>query len=161
MPDVTIRQNRISRIESEKNMEKQLEYVLMIGVALSGKTTYLKANFKHERVALSFFDNDRKKELEYIEECLNKGKNVVVDDTNLTETIRKHHIDLAKKYNAKVRGIFMNTSIALLEKRQKSRRDPFPLPVIYKQLKLLETPMIEEGFDELIIKKDYEQPRST
>jgi len=140
---------------------RKLEYVLMIGVALSGKTTYIKANFDHERVALSFFDNNRKKELEYIKECLKAGKSVVIDDTNLTISIRKQHIDLAKKYNAKVRGILMNTSRVLLEKRQKSRHDPFPLTVIYKQLKQLETPIIDEGFDELIVKKDYEQPRDT
>ncbi|MFB5612355.1 MAG: ATP-binding protein, partial [Nitrosarchaeum sp.] len=73
-------------------MKKQLEYVLMIGVALSGKTTYIKANFNHERISLSFFDNNRKKELEYIEECLKAGKSIVVDDTNLTNTIRKQHI---------------------------------------------------------------------
>ena len=145
----------------EKYLEKQIEYVLMIGVALSGKTTYIMANFNHERVALSFFDNDRKKELEYIEKCLRAGKSVVIDDTNLTAAIRKQHIDLAKKYNAKLRGVLMNTSRVLLEKRQRSRRDPFPLPVIYKQLKQLETPVIDEGFDELIVKKDYEQPRDT
>lgn len=139
----------------------KLEYVLMIGVALSGKTTYIKANFDHERVALSFFDNDRKKELKYIEKCLGEGKSVVIDDTNLTSNIRKQHIDLAKKYNAKVRGVLMNTSRGLLEKRQKSRRDPFPLAVIYKQLKEIETPVSDEGFDELIVKKDYEQPKDT
>ena len=139
----------------------QLEYIVMIGVALSGKTTYVKANFDHERIALSYFDNDRKKEMEYIEKCLIQGKNVVIDDTNLTVAIRKRHIDLAKKYNARVRGILMNTSRTMLEKRQKSRRDPFPLSVIYKQLNQLETPLMEEGFDELIIKKDYEQPRDT
>ncbi|MBT8173921.1 MAG: AAA family ATPase [Nitrosopumilus sp.] len=133
----------------------------MIGVALSGKTTYIKTNFDHERVALSFFDNDRKKELKYIEKCLGEGKSVVIDDTNLTSNIRKQHIDLAKKYNAKVRGILMNTSRGLLEKRQKSRRDPFPLAVIYKQLKEIETPVSDEGFDELIVKKDYEQPKDT
>lgn len=140
---------------------QKLEYVLMIGVALSGKTSYIKANFDHERIALSFFDNDRKKELKYIEECLKEGKGVVIDDTNLTVAIRKQHIDLARKYNAKIRGIFMNTSRGLLEKRQRSRRDPFPLTVIYKQLRELETPMVDEGFDELIVKKDYEQPRGT
>ncbi len=139
----------------------QVEVVLMIGVALSGKTTYSKTNFDHERVTLSYFDNSRKKEQEYMEKCLSQGKNIVIDDTNLTASIRKQHIDLAKKYNAKVRGILMNTSRVLLEKRQKSRRDPFPLSVIYKQLNQLETPMIEEGFDELIVKKDYEQPRDT
>jgi len=140
---------------------RKLEYVLMIGVALSGKTTYIKANFDHERVALSFFDNNRKKELEYVKECLKAGKSVVIDDTNLTISIRKQHIDLAKKYNAKVRGILMNTSRGLLEKRQKSRHDTIPMTVIYKKLKQLETPVIDEGFDELIVKKDYEQPRET
>lgn len=142
-------------------MEKQIEYVLMIGVALSGKTSYVKANFDHERIFLSFFDNSRKKELEYIEECLAEGKNIVIDDTNLTAAIRKQHVDLAKKYNCKIRGIFMNTSAGILEKRQRSRRDPFPLAVIYKQIKQLETPLIEEGFDELVVKKDYESPKHT
>ena len=133
----------------------------MVGVALSGKTTYVKSNFDHERIALSYFDNDRKKELEYIEKCLSQGKNVVIDDTNLTEAIRKQHIDLAKKYDAKVRGVFMNTSTQMLEKRQRSRRDPFPLSAIYRQLRQLERPVSEEGFDELIVKKDYEQSKST
>jgi len=133
----------------------------MIGVALSGKTTYVKENFNHERIALSYFGNDRKKEMEYIEKCLSQGKSVVIDDTNLTAEIRKQHIDLARKYGARVRGILMNTSRGLLEKRQRSRRDPFPISVIYKQLNQLETPVIDEGFDELIVKKDYEQPRDT
>ncbi|EGG42186.1 hypothetical protein Nlim_0832 [Candidatus Nitrosarchaeum limnium SFB1] len=140
---------------------KQIEYVLMIGVALSGKTTYRNANFNYEVVALSYFNNNRKKELEYIESCLKEGRSIIVDDTNLTVSIRKQHIDLAKKFNAKVREVFMNTSAALLEQRQKRRRDSIPLPVIYKQIKELEVPTMEEGFDQLIIKKDYEQPKST
>ena len=140
---------------------KQIEYVLMIGVALSGKTTYRKANFNYEVVALSYFNNNRKKELEYIESCLKEGKSIIVDDTNLTVSIRKQHIDLAKNFNAKVRGVFMNTSTALLEQRQKRRRDSIPLQVIYKQIKELEVPTMEEDFDQLIIKKDYEQPKST
>jgi len=41
-----------------------MEYVLMIGIALSGKTTFRKANFDHEVVQLSYFGNNRKKELE-------------------------------------------------------------------------------------------------
>jgi len=102
-----------------------------------------------------------KKEMNYIEQCLKQGKSIVVDDTNLTKDIRKMHIDMAKKYHAKMIGIFMNTSRGLLEKRQRSRRDPFPLSVIYKQLNQLETPVIDERFDELIVKKDYVQPRDT
>ncbi len=133
----------------------------MIGVALSGKTTYSKANFTHERISLSYFEDSRKKEMTYIEKCLISNKSVIIDDTNLTISIRKMHIDLAKKYHCKIRGIFMNTSRTILEKRQASRRNPFPLSAIYKQIRLLETPGIEEGFNELIVKKDYEQPRDT
>lgn len=139
----------------------EIEYVLMIGVALSGKSTYVKANFDHELIRLIYFDNNRKKEISYIEECLKDGKSVVVDDTNLTVKIRKLHLDLAKKYGAKTIGIFMNTSVGILEQRQKRRRDPFPIAVIYKQIKELEVPTKEEGFDQLIIKKDYTQPKET
>ena len=131
----------------------------MIGVALSGKTTYVKANSDHEVIGLSYFDNSRKKELRYIEECLKGGKNVVVDDTNLTREIRKQHIDLAKKYDAKTIGIFMNTSTGLLYQRRMRKPNPFPLVVINKQLKDLETPTKEADFDMLVVKKDYVQPR--
>ncbi len=138
-----------------------MEYVLMIGIALSGKTSFRKANFDHEVVQLSYFGNNRKKELEYIEDCLKQGKNVVVDDTNLTRNIRKMHIDLAKKYDAQVIGIFMNTSVGLIEQRRTRRNEQFPMAVINKQLKDLETPNKDEGFDKLLVYKNYEQPRGT
>lgn len=134
----------------------------MIGVTLSGKTTYREANFpNHEVVTLSFCDNNRKEEMKAIEDNLKMEKNVLVDDTNLTRKIRKMHIDMAKNYHAKTIGIFMNTSLNLLEKRQMGRHDSFPLLVIRKQLKELETPLKEEGFDILIVKKDYMQPKTT
>lgn len=133
----------------------------MIGIALSGKTTYRKSNFEHEVVQLSYFNNNRKKELEYIEDCLKKEKSVVVDDTNLTQEIRKTHIDLAKKYNAQVIGIFMNTSRGLIDQRRMRRADQLPMAVINKQLRDLETPTKDEGFDKLIVHKDYESPRDT
>jgi predicted kinase len=138
-----------------------LEYVLMIGVALSGKTTYVKANFDHEEIRLYYFDNNRKKEMNYIEQCLKQGKSIVVDDTNLTKDIRKMHIDMAKKYNAKMIGVFMNTSIGLLHQRRMRRNEQFPLVAINRQLKELETPTKDDGFDMLVVKKDYVQPKYT
>jgi predicted kinase len=136
-----------------------MEYVVMIGVALSGKTTYREANFTDHKVIA--FDNNRNEEMKVIEEYLKEGKNIVVDDTNLTRKIRKMHIDMAKKYRAKTIGIFMNTSSNLLQQRQMRRHNPFPMVAINKQLKELETPLKEEGFDTLIIKKDYVQPKMT
>jgi len=136
-----------------------LEYVLIIGVALSGKTTYVKANFDYEEIRLCYFDNNRKKEMNYIEQRLKQGKSIVVVDTYLTKDIRKMHIDMAKKYSAKMIGIFMNTSIVLLHQRRMSRNEQFPLVVINRQLKEIETPTKDEGFETLVVKKDYVQPR--
>jgi len=130
-------------------MMNNLEYVIMIGVVLSGKTTYRKGNFEHEVVDLSMFGNIRKKELEYVEKCLKEGKNIVVDDTNLTKKIRKLHVDLAKKYDAKLIGIFMNTSIGLIKQRRWKRPDKMGMVVINKMLKEFEAPQKDEGFDDL------------
>jgi predicted kinase len=66
---------------------------------------------------------------------------------------------MAKKYNAKIIGIFMNTSIGLLHQRRMRRNKQFPLVAINRQLNELETPMKDEGFDMLVVKKDYVQPR--
>jgi len=96
-----------------------------------------------------------------MEECLKEWRSIVVDDTDLIISLRKQHIDLAKKFNARVRGIFMNTTTALLEQRQKRRRDSIPLHVIYKQNKELEVPTVEKGFEQIIVKKYYEQPKDT
>jgi len=128
-----------------------LEYVIMIGIVLSGKTTYRKGNFEHEAIALSDFGNVRKKELEYAEVCLKEQKSIVVDDTNLTKNIRRLHIDLAKKYDAKTIGIFLNTSIGLIKQRRWKRPDQLEMVVINKMLKELQVPQKDEGFDELII----------
>ena len=52
-----------------------MEYVIMIGVALSGKTSYREANFTdHKVIALSYFDNSRIAEMKIIEEYLKEGK---------------------------------------------------------------------------------------
>ena len=138
-----------------------MEYILMIGIALSGKTTYRKVNFEHEVVQLGYFSNNRKRELKYIEDCLKEGKSVVVDDTNLTREIRKSHIDLAKKYGSQVIGIFMNTSRGLIDQRRWRRADQLPMAVINRQFRDLETPTKDEGFDKFIVHKDYESPRDT
>ena len=60
---------------------------------------------------------------------------------------------MAKKYNAKMIVIFMNTSIGLLHQRRMRRNEQFPLVVINRQLREIETPTKDEGFDMLAEKK--------
>lgn len=124
----------------------------MIGSALSGKTTYCKGNLpNHEYVSLEQIRFKRKLELDLIEEYLRSGKNLVVDDTNLTRKIRKTHIDLAKKYDANVIGFYMKASRDLLARRRWKRPEIMDMVVINKMLKNLEIPDKNEGFDELYV----------
>ena len=67
----------------------------------------------------------------------------------------------AKRYGAKMIGVFMNTSIGLLHQRRMRRNERFPLVAINRQLRDLETPTNDEGFETLVVKKDYVQPRDT
>jgi len=58
-------------------------------------------------------------------------------------------------------GVFINTTIGLLHQRKMRRNEQFPLVAINRQLKEIETPTKDEGFDMLVVKKDYVQPRDT
>lgn len=122
----------------------------MIGSTLSGKTTHARKNFQdHEHISLADNSFNRKLEMNLIEGYLKRGKNIVVDDTNLTRKIRKPHIELARKYNSCVIGIYMNTPRDVLAHRRWVRSDNVEMIVINKMLKNLEIPDKNEGFDEL------------
>ncbi len=122
----------------------------MIGSTLSGKTTHSRRNYQdHEHISLADTNFNRKLEMNLIEGCLKLGKNIVVDDTNLTRKIRKPHIELARKYNSRVVGIYMNTPKDVLAHRRWIRPDNVDMIVINKMLKDLEIPDKREGFDEL------------
>ena len=68
---------------------------------------------------------------------------------------------MAKRYGAKMIGIFMNTAIGLLHQKRMGRNEQFPLIAINRQLKDFKTPTNDEGFETLVVKKDYIQPRDT
>ena len=47
-----------------------------------------------------------------IKENLKQQHNIVIDDTNLTRDTRSKHITLAKKYNAKITAVFVDTPMS-------------------------------------------------
>ncbi|MGD2106171.1 MAG: hypothetical protein PVH93_01050 [Nitrosopumilaceae archaeon] len=55
----------------------------------------------------------------------------------------------------------MNTSRGQIEQRRWRRVDQLPMAVINKQLRELETPTKDKGFDKILVHKDYESPRDT
>jgi hypothetical protein len=49
----------------------------------------------------------------------------------------------------------MNPTIGLLHQRRMRRNERFPLVAINRQLKDFETTVNDEGFEMLVVKKDY------
>jgi D-glycero-D-manno-heptose 1,7-bisphosphate phosphatase len=110
--------------------------------------------------------------LSKVEKNIKEGKIVVIDNTNLTKKTRKLFIDLAKKYSIKVDGQYFKTTIEDCQIRHlkrmyekfgeiyqtgassKHKNDPhcFGSVVLFKARKDLEEPVLDEGFNRLIMR---------
>lgn len=151
----------------------QLRMILMVGIGGSGKTTLAKAEFpSFERISLDdirmlpYWEQHRlmnlympddlptpTSKIRYIEHvlidaALKKGKEVVIDDTNLTVEIRSHHIIHAKKYGYSVHAVFFqNTSRAYEQNKKRNGKKRLDNKILNIHRMELEPPRNEEGFD--------------
>jgi len=121
----------------------------MVGLPGCGKTTFCKKYLpNHVRICLDEIENnDRYKEIEIIEENLNKGNNIVVDDTSLTKEIRAGHILRARKFNAKIKAVFFNYSILRIRIQNSEREKQVQERVLFRMKKQLVPPTKDEGFE--------------
>lgn len=107
-----------------------MEVILMIGIPGSGKTTFAKIAFpNHVHISLDRIrefshqqkqemlrkyrtdlprklSKERKIEHVMITDALKRDRNIVVDDTNLTIAIRRHHICTASQHHAIISAVF-------------------------------------------------------
>ncbi len=150
----------------------------MVGIQGSGKTTLAKTEYpKHVHVSLDknrdmsdaeksrlIARYEREKALHFaklsanrmaesmmIHDALTAGRNVVIDNTNVSKKIRKHYIRLAHHHGAGVTAVFFeNTELAY--ERNAGRADKpgeimVPEDVVDGFCKDLEPPDKGEGFD--------------
>ena len=146
-----------------------MEIVLMVGISGSGKSTLAKQDFpNHVHVSLDdirtwdsvyrqeILDRhsspstdsprmERKIEKILITEALGSGKDVVVDDTNLTRKIRHEHVSRGWLYGAKVNVVFFD-NVERAHEQNKNRPKPLDDRILCKQHKCLERPSRSEGF---------------
>ena len=143
----------------------------MVGISGSGKTTLSKLAFpNHMHISLDALRmiptpekidilerhrdmpccngllNERKRECVLLHKYLSEGRNVVIDDTNLTRDIRARHISTAQSYGGIIRAVyFTNTSQAFTynRKRMKSLDDH----VLSEQREKMVAPVESEGFE--------------
>jgi len=115
----------------------------MIGVPGAGKTSLYRQRFEatHARV------EDKRR----IDAVLATGSSVVVDNTNPRRADRAAIIALARSRGARVIGYFFDvtTRAAVARNAVRSGKDKVPNVAIFTVAKRLETPALDEGFDEL------------
>ena len=150
----------------------------MIGIQGSGKTTLVGAEFPDyvhvsldiikwfpfrrkreiwqrytpDDAALSPYPISKNRQAEYVimREALNIGKDVIVDDTNVTRRIRLRHICLARRYGAEVSAIFF-TNIQRAYSQNQSRKKPIAERKLDQFHREMEIPQMDEGFESIRI----------
>ncbi len=99
---------------------------------------------------LSTTQNSNSRQVEYIQisDILKSGRNVVIDDTNLTQEVRWPYIRLARLYNASIHAVsFYNFKQAFVWNRKRTGKERVPEKIIRKHYHMLEFPGPLEGFD--------------
>ena len=150
--------------------------VLMVGIPGSGKTTHARRELpRHVLVSLDVIRQDARarrllinryeaevsprdpslsggQRAEYVlaSDALRAGRDVVIDDTNVTRKRREVHIRLGKKHGARIRAVFfINYGHAMKRNRRRTGRELVPEDVMRRFLVELRPPSVSEGIDEI------------
>lgn len=155
--------------------EKDKELVLTVGLPGTGKSTYINQKYKKHLIV----SNDKlveaygkKNNMTYNEafdaigrdkiiamgkrnfqKALKTGRDIVLDNTNLTKKIRKQYLDMAPPNYKLVAVVFKLKSKELnkrLKGREKETGKHIPPDVMKKMKGDYEEPSKAEGFDEII-----------
>ncbi|MBO6208232.1 MAG: AAA family ATPase [Lachnospiraceae bacterium] len=136
--------------------KEQKKMFVMMGIQGSGKSTFC-ARFLTDAVRVNLDTlHTRNKEALLIAECLEKGCDFVVDNTNPTREDRARYIPKAKEAGYHVTGYFMQSCIQDCIQRNAQREGKARVPngAIAMTSNKLEMPSYEEGFDELYFVKN-------
>ncbi len=132
------------------------EAVILVGLQASGKTSFFRTCFAstHGHISKDNFRNARRRQdrqMRLLREALEKGRPVVVDNTNVTRADRGALIAEAKAAGARVLGYFFESDAERSLERNRSRFGKARVPerAIFSTLRRFEAPSMEEGFDRM------------
>jgi predicted kinase len=131
-----------------------MEAILLIGIQGAGKSTFYTARFfdTHVRLSLDVL-RTRHRERTLLEACLVAKQQLVIDNTNATESERAKYIAAARAAGFRVVGYFFEPdpkgSLERNNRREGRRR--VPPAGLFGTLKRLQRPRMAEGFDELFL----------
>jgi predicted kinase len=133
-----------------------MELVIFIGLQGSGKSTFYQMHFAatHAYVSKDVLRNNRRparRQLQLVEEALQAGHSVVVDNTNPAVEDRAELIRLGHQYGAEVISYYFEVQVkkSLERNQQRDGKARVPNIAIFVTAKKLARPTYAEGFDKL------------
>ncbi len=133
-----------------------MELVILIGLQAAGKSTFFQRRFAetHAYVSKDLLRNNKqptRRQGQLLEEALQAGRSVVVDNTNAARVDREALIELGKRYGARIIGYYFAVEVerSLERNRQRKGKERVPDIAIFATLKRLERPSYKEGYDAL------------
>jgi predicted kinase len=134
------------------------ELVILIGLQASGKSTFRRMHFDatHVIVSKDLFRNNRapqRRQMLLVAEALSTNRSVVVDNTNPERKDREALIEVARRFDARVRGFFLDSVFEECLQRNHARAGKSRVPDVglYATAKVMRKPSYDEGFDELYL----------
>jgi predicted kinase len=133
-----------------------MELVILIGLQGSGKSTFYRQRFAatHALVSKDLLRNTRRpahRQRQLIEEALQVGRSLVVDNTNAPSEERMELTALGRHHGAQVLGYYFEPQVRQSLERNALRKGKARVPdvAIFATMKKLVRPSIDEGFDRL------------
>lgn len=130
------------------------EVVVLIGLPASGKSTFFKVRFTstHVHISKDLYGRSSKKrprQAKDLGQALEKGLDVVVDNTNVSRADRVEIFEITRLFSASVHAYYFESKIHLSLTRNAERqgRSRVTDVTIFSKAKYLERPSLDEGFD--------------
>lgn len=131
------------------------ECVVLIGLPGSGKTTFYRQRYpSHDHISKDTLPNSGNKQARQdaaLRRALAAGRSVIVDNTNVSPADRAAVIAIAREFDARVVGYYIEaaTRDAVARNEGRTGRAKVPKVAIFTAAKRLVPPSAAEGFDEL------------
>ena len=93
----------------------------------------------------------RAKEEKEIQSAIQKGEDIIVDNTDVTVKSRKKYIDHAKKSGYVIKSVYVRCPVEVALERNAKRTNKVPGHVVKFYNRILEPPSAREGFDSCIV----------
>jgi predicted kinase len=133
-----------------------VELVLLIGLQAAGKTTFYSQRLAdgYTHISMDLLRNNphpARRQAQLIEQALQAGQSVLVDNTSPALEVRVPLIALGKQYGYTIIGYYFPPDVSGSLRRNAEREGKAKVPpvAVYATRKKLQPPSYAEGFDQL------------